>query len=266
MPISFFPEPNIIMQIGEVSLYLYGAMYVLGTIFCIWWLWWRLQKTITPLSFDTVSDFGVITLLGGVIGGRLGYIFIYNFSYYWQHPLDMLAVWHGGMSIHGGLLGGALAFLWMCKRKNVDWKLLADLLVPALAVALMLGRFGNFISGELVGRMTSMPWGVDFGDGIMRHPSQLYAMVKDFLLASSFGYLIIKYQDNPFWKSGQIFFAFLISYGVLRFIVEFFRAPDPQLGLLWLGLSMGQWLSVLVIGIGIVGVIWMKRSFLKFSH
>lgn len=248
MTIAFFPQPNIILQIGSVSLYVYGAMYAIGTIACMYWLFLRMKRY--GISFDTIADIGVVTLAAGVVGGRLFYALLYNTSYMLEHPLEILKVWHGGMSIHGGLLAGALAFVLMCRKKNIDWKVMADALAPALAFALMLGRFGNFVNGELVGRPTTMPWGMDFGDGVNRHPAQLYAMAKDALLSIGFASVLMYFQDKPFWKPGQLFFLFIISYGVLRFIVEFFRAPDPQLGLLYF-LSMGQWLSLAVIGIGV---------------
>jgi len=255
MNISFFPEPNIILQIGSISLYLYGAMYVLGTIICILWIW-----KISKISFEVVSDLGAITLLGGVLGGRIFYIFAYNFSYYIENPLEIFAVWNGGMSIHGGLIGGIFAFIWFCKKNKLDWKTLADFLIPALAISLMLGRFGNFINGELVGRITTLPWGVNFGDGMIRHPSQIYSMIKDFIIAIIFLFIILKYKNNKFWGNGQLFFAFIATYGVMRFFVEFFRTPDPQIGLLWLGLSIGQILSIIVIIIGITGVIQLQKE------
>lgn len=252
---EFFPTSAILLQIGPFAFHVYGAMYALGTLFCIWWLWWRMQYSSSPFSFDTASDIGMITLLAGVLGGRLFYVFVYNFSYFSQNFFDIFAVWNGGMSIHGGLMGGAFGFLWICRKKNIDWKYLADLLVPALAIALMLGRFGNFMNGELIGRPTDMWWGMDFGDGVVRHPATLYAMGKDFFLALLFGYIILGFQKNPFWKKGSLFFAFLFCYGIVRFCVEFFRAPDPQLGLLFLHLSMGQWLSLGVMVVGMVGVL-----------
>jgi len=170
--------------------------------------------------------------------------------------LEIFAVWNGGMSIHGGLLGGAIGFFLFCKIKNIPVLKLADISVPAIALGMMFGRLGNFINGELPGRITDHPFGMDFGDGESRHPSQLYAMAKDLVLFILFSILVWKVQ----WKkvAGKVISAFLMGYALLRFGVEFFREPDPQLGFLFSWLTMGQLLSILLFSIGVSFFIFLQ--------
>lgn len=232
-------------------------MYACAALSSIVVTFWVAKKKALPLSFVDVSDIVFYTMIGGVIGGRLAYVLLYDPLYFWEHPQDIIAVWKGGMSIHGGFTGGLIAFILTLKQKKIPFYQTIDLFMPALALGLAFGRMGNFVNGELPGRITNVSWGMDFGDGENRHPSSLYSVVKDLLLCGIM--LAILFIKKP--KPGTVFGMFVVFYGLFRFTVEYFRAPDPQLGLLALGLSMGQWLSVLVIllGIGILVNVQKKK-------
>lgn len=258
MPIEFFPQPNIILQIGSIQLYFYGFMYAISAI-CGYFLlrFWSKKKQI-EVSKENILDLVFWTFLGGVVGGRVFYSVVYNFDFFIANPLSIFAVWNGGMSIHGGLLGGAIAFYLFCSRKKLPLGNLADISVVAIALGLALGRLGNFVNGELPGRITDLSIGMDFGDGENRHPSQLYAVAKDLILFFSFSYILWKSDITK--NAGSIFSYFLISYGMMRFAVEFFRAPDPQIGFVFSIFSMGQFLSTLVIIIGIISLVFIHHS------
>src|SRR6185295_10087191 len=246
--ITFFPTPAIIVQIGPIALHTYGAMYALGAICGYFLLQFLARRKKLNIRNELLLDLVFWTFLGGVIGGRIFYVLVYNFSYFLHSPSEIFAVWHGGMSIHGGLLGGALAAIIFIRRKKLPLWSIAGIIAPAVALGMMFGRIGNFANGELFGRPTLLPWGMDFGDGIKRHPAQLYAAAKDLILFCAFLGLNLKTQI-----SGKALWSyFLIGYGVLRFGVEFFREPDPQIGLFWGVLSLGQILSIAVIFVGII--------------
>jgi phosphatidylglycerol:prolipoprotein diacylglycerol transferase len=193
-----------------------------------------------------------------VFGGRLGYVLFYKPAYYFAHPLEILAVWHGGMSFHGGFLGVLLAMLYIARKYQVHWLAITDFIAPLVPPALGAGRIGNFINGELWGRVTDVPWGMVFrGAGpLPRHPSQLY----EFALEGVLLFVILwRYSARP-RPRGAVSAMFLIGYGVLRFIAEFFRQPDNFLGLLAFNLTMGQWLSLPMIIVGIVMLAWALRK------
>jgi len=188
--------------------------------------------------------------LGVIIGGRLGYVLFYQFSYFSQHPAEILAVWNGGMSFHGGFLG-VLAAMWLFSRKyNLTWLKIMDFVAPLVPIGLGAGRMGNFINGELWGRATNADWGMVFPrvDTVLRHPSQLY----EFTLEGIVLFLILWIYASKPRATGTISAMFLIGYGSFRFLAEFTREPDDYLGLLSMGFSMGQWLSLPMIAIGVV--------------
>ncbi len=245
------------LSIGPLTLHFYGLMYATGAVCAYFLTRWVARKVGKPFSSDHLTDVIFWTMLGGVIGGRLAYSFLYNPDIYLADPVQILMVWQGGMSIHGGLLGGFFGLLFACYKIKRPIAEVADLFLPALALGLAFGRLGNFVNGELFGRITEVPWGMDFGDGENRHPSQLYAMLKDLLLCAIFLFLILRIS----WKPGVLSGLFFCMYAVFRFIVEFFRAPDPQLGLLALGLSMGQWLSMVLFFVGL-GIIFLYGYFI----
>jgi phosphatidylglycerol:prolipoprotein diacylglycerol transferase len=206
-----------------------------------------------------VEDILFLGALGVVLGGRIGYCLFYKPAYYLANPLEILAVWQGGMSFHGGLLGVLLAMVWFARSRQRPWLQVMDFVAPCVPTGLAAGRVGNFINGELWGRVAdpSLPWAMVFrgaGD-LPRHPSQVYQFLLEGLLLFV---LLWLYARGP-RKTGQVSAAFLVGYGSFRFIAEFFREPDAHLGLLGLGLSMGQWLCVPMIVAGLVMGVWASR-------
>lgn len=248
----------VLFHLGPLAVRWYGLMYLagfIGAFFVIKRLSPRRQLSFTS---DATSDLLFYLVLGVILGGRLGYILFYNFAYYSNHPLQILSVWQGGMSFHGGLIGVVVATLLYCRRHAVAILPLADILSIAATIGLGLGRIGNFINGELWGRVTSRPWGMIFpGAGpLPRHPSQLYeALVEGPIIFLLLVYIL--YSRHV--RHGAIFFSFLIFYGSGRFIIEFFREPDQQLGFLWGGATMGQILCLVMIMTGGAGLILLRR-------
>ncbi len=261
MYFEFFPQPNIILQIGDISFYFYGAMYALSA-FSAYFItkYWVKKMNIKNCDSDDILDIIFWSLLFGVVGGRLGYMLIYNWDKFIIDPFSIFLVWNGGMSIHGGLIGGALGFIYITKIKKINTLQFADISVVSIAFGMALGRLGNFVNKELIGRETDVSWAVDFGDGIMRHPSQLYAMGKDIILFCIFWYFLINISKKLKLNSGLVFSSFLILYAIFRFCVEFFRQPDSQLGFVFLNFSMGQVLSILLFIIGVSFFRYLKSK------
>jgi len=210
---------------------------------------------ITRKQFDDLIFFAV---LGVILGGRLGYVLFYKPGYYAAHPLEILAIWEGGMSFHGGLLGVILAAWIYARRQGIGFLRLMDFVAPLCPLGIAAGRMGNFINGELYGRVTDLPWGMVFRQGgeAPRHPSQLY----QFALEGLTLFVILWWFSAKPRPTGQVSALFLIGYGVLRFIAEFGREPDAFLGLLAFGLSMGQWLCLPMIAAGAVLFAWSSRQ------
>jgi phosphatidylglycerol:prolipoprotein diacylglycerol transferase len=235
-----------LFNLGPFEIRYYGIIYVLGFILAYFFLVTLSKRRHLELSKDDISDLLFYEIIGTVIGARLFEIFVYNPAYYFANPFEMMAVWHGGLSFHGGLIGAAVAGFLFCKKKKVAFYDLADIVVIPLAFGLFLGRIGNFLNGELVGRLTNVPWCVKFKkyEGC-RHPSQLYESAKNLFI---FG--VLWFMKDKKLKKGIMFWSFILMYSVLRFFVEFFREPDPQIGFI-LGLTMGQWLNIVMFCIGI---------------
>ncbi|MBF0583518.1 MAG: prolipoprotein diacylglyceryl transferase [Magnetococcales bacterium] len=248
--------PNIdpvLLHIGPLAIRWYGLMYSLA--FLIGWpmLLARARRFLPRLSPDDVGDLILWILLGVVLGGRGGYILFYQFDYYWQEPLAMLRVWEGGMAFHGGLLGVLTVCLLYARRHQLNCLALADLVAPIAPIGFFLGRIGNFINGELWGRTTDLPWGMIFpGAGAEpRHPSQLYQAGLEGLSL----FLLLQWLGRSARPPGFLLGWFLAGYGLCRFVAEYVREPDPQLGLLALNLTMGQWLSLPMIVAGVA--LWL---------
>lgn len=256
-----YPEFNpIAFEIGPVQVRWYGLMYLLG--FLVGWLGarHRAKRPLSPVTPVQVDDLIFYTAFGVIAGGRIGYCLFYKPAYYLAHPLEIFAVWQGGMSFHGGLIGVLLAMVWFARSRQRPWLQVMDLIAPCVPTGLAAGRLGNFINGELWGRVagSDLPWGMVFpGAGSApRHPSQLYQfLLEGFLLFV----LLWLYARHP-RKSGQVSAVFLMGYGVLRFVAEFFREPDDHLGLLALSMSMGQWLCVPMIAAGLLLWLWSSRK------
>ncbi len=248
----------VIFRIGPLAVRWYGMMYLLGFVAAYFIIRALSRRRGLGLSAEGLSDLLFYCVLGVILGGRLGYVLFYNFSYYLSHPLHIFAVWEGGMSFHGGLLGVVVATIVFCRRRGFPLLLTGDILVTAAPIGLGLGRVGNFINGELWGRVTTVPWGMVFpGAGpLPRHPSQLY----EAFLEGPVLFLILWALHRHKVREGVPFFSFFLFYGLFRFTVEFFRQPDIQLGFLWDGwVTMGQILSTPMILFGICGLVWALR-------
>ena len=240
-------------SLGPLAVRWYGLMYLVGFAL-FWWLGrLRARDAWRGMSRQDVEDLLFFGVLGVIIGGRLGYVLFYKPGYYLEHPLEALMLWKGGMASHGGIIG-VIVVMWLFARARAKSFLsVADFVVPLVPLGLAAGRLGNFINGELWGRAadpTVWPWAMVFpqaGDGLPRHPSQLYQFALEGLLL----FILLWWYSRKPRPAGCVGSMFLIGYGVLRFIAEFGREPDAFLGLLALRLSMGQWLSVPMIVAGI---------------
>ncbi|WP_026362241.1 prolipoprotein diacylglyceryl transferase [Geopsychrobacter electrodiphilus] len=247
----------VIFKIGPLAIRWYGLMYLAGFLFASFWISRLAKGRGLNLSKENLSDLVFYAVLGVILGGRLGYVIFYNGAYFLEHPLKIFAVWEGGMSFHGGLLGVVTAMLIFCRKQKLPVLNLGDVVVAAAPIGLGLGRIGNFINGELWGRTTDVPWGMVFpyaGD-LPRHPSQLYEMLLEGVLLFFILWLLHRLKT----PIGVPFFSFFLLYGVFRFGVEFVREPDVQLGYLWGGATMGQILSLPMILFGLVGLLWVHR-------
>ncbi|MDO5092302.1 MAG: prolipoprotein diacylglyceryl transferase [Propionibacteriaceae bacterium] len=262
-----FPDIDpVAIAIGPVRIHWYAIMYLLAFAMAHLLMRRRLKKepfrsVTTPRAWSPtdVEDLLLFGIGGVIIGGRLGYALFYQPSYYLAHPLDVFKVWDGGMSFHGGAIGVVLAMVIFAWRRGRPFLQIADLLVPAVPLGLAAGRIGNFINGELWGRQApaDLPWAMRFPNGgnVLRHPSQLYqALLEGVLL-----FVLLWFYARKPRRRGQVAAAFLMGYGVFRFIAEYWREPDSYLGFLSLGLSMGQWLSVPMILAGIALWMWAER-------
>lgn len=198
----------------------------------------RTGSAAKPTDYD---DYLVWAVLGTVLGGRIGYVLFYQFDYYMANPLDALMVWHGGMSFHGGMLGVILAAIVFTKRRGLSFWGFADLLAVVAPIGLFFGRLANFVNGELFGRATDVAWGMVFprGGALPRHPSQLYEAALEGLVLYAL-LTVLALNPRVRQRRGLLSGLFLALYGSFRFIVEFFREPDAQLGFLFAGATMGQ--------------------------
>jgi phosphatidylglycerol:prolipoprotein diacylglycerol transferase len=252
-------HPNIdpiAFSIGPLAVRWYGLMYLAG--FAIgWWLGLRrIAQGNAALTRQQLDDLLFLIVLGVILGGRLGYVLFYKPGYYASHPAEIIAIWQGGMSFHGGLLGVMLAMVFAARRHHIDWLRLMDFIAPLIPPGIAAGRLGNFINAELPGRVTDLPWAMLFpGVEGARHPSQLYQFA---LEGVTLFFFLWWFSSRP-RPRGQVSAMFLIGYGVLRFIAEFAREPDSFIGYLALGFTMGQWLCLAMIAGGIALYAWSRR-------
>jgi phosphatidylglycerol:prolipoprotein diacylglycerol transferase len=253
--------PNIdpvFFRIGHLEFRWYGLMYILGFAAAYFMARSDAKRKNLPLTKDDIADLIFALAVGLILGARFGYAIFYNASYYLANPLKVFAVWEGGMSFHGGLIGTVLGALYFARKKKIPFLRIADLCTPAAPIGLGLGRFGNFINGELYGRVTDVPWGIVFPGGgpLPRHPSQLYEAILEgpvlfFLL------WLVRRSNAP---AGTVLWCFLALYGLFRSFVELFREPDQQLGFLFGHVTMGQLLSIPLILFGTIMVIINLRK------
>ena len=246
------------LHIGPLAIRWYGLMYLVGFVLFVLLGKVRAKREMLtgwrPRDIDDMLFYGVF---GVIVGGRLGYVLFYKPLHYLANPLEVFAVWAGGMSFHGGFLG-VLVALWLFARRRGKRLLdVLDFVAPLVPLGFAAGRLGNFINGELVGRVTNVPWAMVFPqvDNLPRHPSQLYQFGLEGVLLFAILWVYTSRRRPMGAPSGM----FLAGYGALRFIAEYFREPDAFLGELALGLTMGQWLSLPMMLIGLAMLVWAHR-------
>jgi len=257
LPVIPFPAINpILISIGPFAIRWYALAYIVGII--AGWFYaraiiaseklWGGQAPLTVLDFD---DFVIWITLGIILGGRTGYVLFYNLPHFAEHPVEILQLWNGGMSFHGGVTGCVVAIVLFALRRHIPMLSLGDVTAAVAPIGLFLGRIANFINGELWGRPTDAPWAMVFPNGgpIPRHPSQLYeAMLEGVVLFVVLGLMV---RAGTLRRPGVVTGVFALGYGVARIVCELFREPDAQLGFLWGGLTMGMLLCIPLMLAGI---------------
>ncbi|MBR9693235.1 prolipoprotein diacylglyceryl transferase [Candidatus Woesearchaeota archaeon] len=262
MPFTHTLNP-IIVSIGPLALRWYSLVYVLGFLLAYWLLLKAAKKKwIKNLDKEGVEEFMTSLIIWSVIMMRLVYVIVYNPTYYFAEPWKIIFLWEGGVSFHGGLLGGIIAGWLFCRKHKVRFFALADFLVIPFSLVLAFGRVANFINAELIGRVTSVNWCVNYPNQPeiigCRHPSQFYEAGKNFIMFLVLGLLYTQKDIRKKLKEGTFFWAFFILYGLGRFLTDFYRAPDPtDFTLAATGLIVGQWLSMLMAAIGVAGLLWL---------
>ena len=252
-------DPVLIRLWGPFQIRWYSLLYV-GAFVVARFMMGRLSREKRfKFTDEDIQQVIVWFLVGAVIGARIIYCFVYDPRSLLANPLYLFQVYRGGLSFHGGLLGVMAAGWLYCRQHKIPWWNLADAVAFTAPVGLGMGRIGNFINGELFGRPTDVPWAIIFREGgpVPRHPSQLY----EFLLEGVLLFLVVAWVKRRSVRDGTMFMAYLMGYAVCRFVGEFFREPDPQVGYLALHFSMGQWLSILMLCVsGLAGYwfIWLK--------
>jgi phosphatidylglycerol---prolipoprotein diacylglyceryl transferase len=251
----------VIVKLGVLQIRWYGLMYILGIAIIYFILNHLVKKRKLKLSSEDVLDFVVYLAMGMLIGGRVLYFVFYDTGSIIHDPAELLRLWHGGMSFHGGLIGVIVAAYWYCRKKRLDFWLMADLLVIPMGIALALGRFGNFINGELYGK----PWNgflcidythnphLNFLPELCRYPTQLMEVAKNLVLFATMWTL-----RNKKLPKGFLFWLFITLYGVMRFFIEFLKLPDEGIGYVFGVLTMGQVLCALMIISGGTMLILLK--------
>ena len=264
------PYPNIdpvALDLGFLQIHWYGLMYLVG-IGGAWFLASRRLHAFDPTwSKEKLSDLVFWVAMGVIVGGRLGYVLIYDLPAYIANPLLILEVWKGGMSFHGGLIGVMLATLWFARRNGKSFFELMDFIAPLVPIGLGAGRIGNFINAELWGKVSDVPWAMVFPTGgpLPRHPSQLY----QFALEGVALFVILWIYSRKPRPTMAVSGLFAVCYGIFRFIVEFVRVPDAQLGYLaWGWLTMGQVLCVPMVlaGLGLMVYAYKRQAAVEVAR
>ena len=243
-----------LFEIGGFQLRFYSLAYLLGVVFAYWHVSRMIKQPGAPMAQRHADDLFFYCTLGVILGGRLGYAIFYQPGL-WENPLDVLKLWEGGMSFHGGLVGVLLAIGWVAWRGGLSFLRVCDYIAVNVPFGYMLGRLANFVNGELWGRATDVPWGMVFPGGgeVVRHPSQLYqAGLEGFLLMVVM--LLLFWKTKARYRPGLLVGIFTLGMGIGRFVNEFFREPDAQLAdfAVRTGLSMGQWLTIPLILTGLI--------------
>ena len=236
------------IQIFSVEIRWYSLAYIFGILFA--WIYCKKilikDKNISILFDDLIS----YLIIGIILGGRLGYVLFYNIKYYLTNPMEILMIWHGGMSFHGGILGILIGTIFFSKKHGLNKYVFLDLISASAPIGIFLGRIANFINSELYGRETDVFWSVVFVkvDNVSRHPSQIYEAIFEGLILFFIMFILVK--KNYLLKNGIVTALFLIFYSIFRFFVEFYRAPDEQLGFIILNLTIGQIISLVFFCFG----------------
>ena len=260
-----FPDISpILFSIGPLSVRWYSLAYLLGIVAAWQLVWYSVKKYQLGLSKIEVEDAVFYATIGIICGGRLGYVLFYGDGFFWQNPLQILAIWHGGMSFHGGAAGAVLGLWYTARKYKIPFWQLTDLAALYAPIGIFLGRLANFVNDELWGRVSDVPWAVRFPSGgyLPRHPSQLYA-------AATEGLLLLLLLNWLWWRhratrerKGLVSALFVLGYAVFRICLEQFRQPDAQLGFFFGGLTMGQLLSLPLLLLGI-WLLWRALRPLK---
>ena len=271
LPVLPFPHINpVLISLGPLAVRWYALAYIVGIV--AGWFYARsiiasrkLWGGAAPFTVVEFDDFIIWITLGIIIGGRIGYVLFYNLAHFAAHPLEIFALWTGGMSFHGGVLGCIAATILFAARRGLPILPLGDVTTAVAPIGLLLGRVANFINGELWGRPTDVPWAMVFPNGgpIPRHPSQLYeAALEGLLLLLVLGVLV---RLGALKRPGLVTGAAAVGYGLARIFCEFFREPDAQLGFLWGGLTMGMLLCIplIVAGIGVLAYALIRQPTVK---
>jgi phosphatidylglycerol:prolipoprotein diacylglycerol transferase len=262
LTILTIPYPNIdpvFLRIGPVQLRWYGLMYMLSFIISFFVMRRLAKYRKLNLTNDDLYDLLFYLILGVMVGGRLGYVLFYDLSNYLRDPLSVFAIWQGGMSFHGGFLGMILATWYICRKRGWNFFDIADLGAAVAPIGLGLGRIGNFINGELYGRPTNVAWSMVFPEGgpMPRHPSQLYEAILEGLVL----FVILQWLYRKKLPRGTVFWTLIALYGLFRFLVEFVREPDSQLGFVLGPFTRGQELTLPMLVVGtMMMIITLRRT------
>lgn len=256
-----FPNIDpIAISLGPLAIRWYSLAYIGGLLLAWWYCRWLTTRPPREVSAEAFDDFLLWATLGIILGGRLGYVLFYKPGFYLANPQEILMVWQGGMSFHGGLLGVAVAEIVFARRRGIALLALTDIVAVAAPIGLFLGRIANFVNGELFGRPSEVPWAMVFPHGgpLARHPSQLYEAALEGLVLFLVLYVLVRLGGLE--RRGMLTGVFLIGYALARMLVELFREPDAYLGFLAGGVTMGQVLSLPLLLAGLGLVIWARRA------
>ena len=278
MPLFVIPFPAfdpVLVHLGPFAIRWYALAYIAGIL--LGWLYARAlirsknlwggkaSKNLAPMSLVDFDDFVLWVTLGIILGGRTGYVLFYNLEYFVAHPLEIVQLWNGGMSFHGGFTGCVLAVILFARKRGIPILSLGDITCGVGPIGIFLGRLANFINGELWGRPADVPWAMVFPGGgqLARHPSQLYEAALEGLVL--FAVLALLMRAGALRRPGLIIGAFAVVYAIARSASEFFREPDAQLGFLWGGATMGQLLSVPLFLAGVGFIVYALKHPLQRS-